>query len=98
MPNSLWWARRVPRPCTACAHPERAAIESELLADAFSFRTVASRYGLSSSAVDLTATEPSNMAAYTVGDLIAPGDDGCWSCWDGSKLQRNPTPRELVRR
>ena len=81
----------MPRPCTACAHPERAAIESDLLADALSFRTVAGRYGLSSSAVDRHRAK--HMAAYTVGDLLAPGEDGFWTRWTGSKLQRIPTPR-----
>ena len=81
----------MPRPCTACAHPERAAIESELLADARSFRTVAGRYGLSSSAVDRHRAK--HMDAYTVDELLAPGDDGFWTRWTGSKLQRIPTPR-----
>jgi DNA-binding transcriptional ArsR family regulator len=53
----------MPRPCSICAHPDRLAIERELLA-AVSFRSLADRYGVSLAALSrhVNAHMPRSLA------------------------------------
>ena len=79
------------RACNACDHPERAAIDSALLRG-LSLRTVAGRYGISSSA--LYRHRRRHVDAPTVGDILAPGSEGDgWREWDGTDWQRIAAPR-----
>ena len=69
------------RPCTTCAHRDRRQIDAELL-QGISLRTVASRHGLSASA--LHRHRAAHVDAPTVGDLLEPDDHGrTWCRWDG---------------
>ena len=79
------------RRCMACTHPKRAAIDAELL-QGVSLRTVAGRYGISSSA--LYRHRRGHVAAFTVGDILEPAGAGDgWREWDGVKWQRIAAPR-----
>ena len=80
----------MPRPCSVCAHPKRAAIETDLR-QGISLRTIAGRYGPSSSSLYRHRTK--HLAAFTVGDLLTPGEDGFWTRWTGSEWQLIPAPR-----
>ena len=83
------------RHCSVCIHPDREAIEAELLGGVLSFRTVAGRHGLSSSALHRHRNK--HLDAYTVGDLLPPAskylflDD--WRRWDGKQWLPCPRPR-----
>lgn len=81
-----------PKPrCTTCKHPDRAAIDAELL-QGFSIRTVAGRHGLSVSALQRHRSRHVDSAA--VGDILEPAGVGdCWREWDGTQWQRIPAPR-----
>lgn len=81
-----------PKPrCKTCAHPDRAAIDAELL-QGLSIPTVAGRYGLSGSALNRHRSR--HVKSATVGDILEPVDRGeAWREWDGAKWQRIPAPR-----
>lgn len=71
------------RRCTVCFHPDRAAIDVDLL-QGISLRTIAGRYKISPSA--LYRHRRRHMAAPTVGDILEPADQGdIWREWDGAK-------------
>ena len=79
------------RRCKTCAHPNRAAIDAELL-QGVSLRTVGGRYGISSSALDRHRSR--HVDEPTVGDILEPVDRGeAWQEWDGTQWQRIPAPR-----
>ena len=79
------------RACSACDHPERAAIDTALL-QGLSLRTVAGRYGISSTA--LYRHRSRHVDTPTVGDILAPAGEGDgWREWDGTDWQRIATPR-----
>ena len=78
--------------CYTCSHPNRAAIDAELL-QGVSFRTVAGMYGLSPSALHRHRNE--HMDEPTVGDLLEPADQfDAWRRFDGREWRRCPTPQE----
>jgi len=81
-----------PKPrCTTCAHPDRAAIDAELL-QGLSPPTVAGRYGLSASGLNRHRSRHVNSP--TVGDIMEPAGRGdVWREWDGTQWQRIPAPR-----
>ena len=79
------------RRCKTCAHPDRAAIDAELL-QGVSLPTIAARRGTSSSALDRHRSRC--VKAPTVGDILEPVDRGdAWEEWDGAKWHRIPAPR-----
>lgn len=79
------------RRCTACAHPERDAIDAALL-QGVSLRTVGGHHGISSSA--LYRHRSRHVDAFTVGDILEPAGAGDgWREWDGTKWQRIAVPR-----
>ena len=79
------------RRCKICAHPDRAAIDAELL-QGVSLRTVAGRHGLSVST--LYRHWKWHVDAPTVGDILPPNYvGGSWREWDGTRLQPIPRPR-----
>lgn len=66
-------------------------MDAELL-QGVSLRTVASRHGLSASA--LHRHRAAHVDAPTVGDLLEPDDYGrSWCRWDGTAWQPSPMPR-----
>ena len=76
------------KPCSACVHPDRAVIDSELL-EGVSLRTVAGRHGLSTTAVHRHRTQ--HLEGAIIGDIIAPdpvafelGGYMAWARWTGS--------------
>jgi len=81
-----------PKPrCTTCKHPDRAAIDAELL-QGLSFPTVAGRYGLSVNA--LFRHRSRHVDSATVGDIVEPAGPGdVWREWDGTQWQEIPAPR-----
>ena len=81
-----------PKPrCKICAHPDRAAIDAELL-QGLSPPTVAGRYGLSASGLNRHRSRHVNSP--TVGDIMEPAGRGdVWREWDGTQWQRIPAPR-----
>ena len=70
------------RRCTACAHPDRAAIDDDLAAG-LSLRTVAGRHGLSTSAVHRHQTR--HLDKPTVGEIRQAGEWEEWQQWDGRR-------------
>ena len=79
------------RPCSSCAHVDREQIDAELL-QGISLRTVASRHGMSASALHRHRT--AHVDGPTVGDLLEPADQfDTWRHFDGSEWQRCPTPK-----
>ena len=79
------------RPCATCTHPDRAAIEAELLRGV-SLRTVAGRHGISSTALHRHRCR--HMTEPSVGDILEPDGKGdSWREWDGTKWQRIDAPR-----
>ena len=81
---------RLMRRCTACVHPDRAAIDAALL-KGVSYPTVAGRHGLSTSAVFRHRRR--HVDAPTVGDIVEPAGKGhFWQEWDGTKWQRIDAP------
>ena len=79
------------RPCATCTHPDRAAIEAELLRGV-SLRTVAGRHGISSTALHRHRCR--HMTEPSVGDILAPDDKGdFWRAWNGTQWQRIEAPR-----
>ena len=73
-----------PKPrCKICAHPDRAAIDAELV-QGLSIPTIAGRYGLSVST--LYRHRKWHVDAPTVGDILAPRDrDDVWREWSGTE-------------
>lgn len=79
------------RRCKTCAHPDRAAIDAELL-QGVSLRTVGGRHGISSSALHRHRSRC--VKEPTKGDILAPDDKGdAWREWDGTEWQRIAAPR-----
>lgn len=79
------------RRCKACTHPDRAAIDEELL-QAVSLPTVGGRYGISSSTLDRHRSR--HVKAPTVGDILEPVDrDESWREWNGTEWRRIAPPR-----
>ena len=70
------------RRCTACVHPDRAAIDNAL-ADGVSLRTVAGRHGLSASAVHRHQSR--HLDQPTVGEIRQAGEWEEWQQWDGRR-------------
>lgn len=86
----------MPRPCSACAHPDRAAVDAALVAGV-SFRTVAGRYGLSEGALHRHRTR--HVDQPIVGEIMEPDyRTPLWERWDGSEWQsvREPNPADLI--
>ena len=84
------------RRCTACVHPERAAID-DALADGVSLRTVAGRYGLSAGAVHRHLTR--HLDKPTIGEIREPGEQDSWQQWDGRRwvsIQRPNVVDDLI--
>lgn len=79
------------RLCTACVHPDRAAIDADLLSG-LSLRTIAGRYGLSAGAVHRHRTR--HVDRPTVGEIREPSyfDPWQWSQWDGTQWVEIDTP------
>ncbi len=79
------------RPCATCTHPDRAAIEAELL-QAESLRTIAAHHGISPPA--LLRHRRRHMTEPSIGDILAPDDIGdFWRVWNGTQWQRIEAPR-----
>ena len=70
------------RRCTACAHPDRAAIDDDL-ATGLSLRTVAGRHGLSASTMHRHQTR--HLDKPTVGEIREAGEYDPWQQWDGTR-------------
>ena len=80
------------RPCATCTHPDRAAIEAELLLQADSLRTITAHHGISPPA--LLRHRCRHMTEPSVGDILEPDGKGdSWREWDGTKWQRIDAPR-----
>ena len=79
------------RPCSSCAHVDREQIDAELL-QGISLRTVASRHGMSASALHRHRT--AHVDGPTVADLLQPADQSdCWRRFDSSEWQPCSTPK-----
>ena len=79
------------RPCSSCAHVDREQIDAELL-HGISLRTVASRHGMSASALHRHRT--AHVDGPTVADLLEPADNlDSWRRFDGNEWQRCPAPK-----
>jgi hypothetical protein len=79
------------RRCTACTHPDRAAIDAELLQGVLSLRTVAGRHDLSHSA--LYRHRRRCLHVPTVGDILRPVDGDVWREWNGAQWRPIAPPR-----
>lgn len=66
----------MPRTCTVCTHPQRAAIE-KCLVDSVPFRIIASRFGTSTTALQRHKGEhlPSHVAQAKQAEEVANADD-----------------------
>lgn len=83
---------RPKRRCKTCAHPDRAAIEAELLQGELALRTIGGRHGISSSALHRHRSR--HVKEPTVGDILEPVDKyGVWLEWDGIAWQRIAAPQ-----
>ena len=90
-PEAVRWQRHMKR-CSICAHPNREAIEAELLGGVLSLRTIAARHDLSASALHRHRSE--HMDHPTVGDLLEPADQlDAWRRYDGTEWQPCSTPK-----
>ena len=68
--------------CKACSHPDRAAIDGDLVRG-ISYRTVAGRYGLSVGTLHLHRAW--HVLEPTLGDILEPGEIKGWQQWDGKR-------------
>ncbi len=86
--------------CYACLHPQRAAIDADLL-QGISYRTVAARYDISAAALHRHRSK--HLFLPTVGDLRGPATGTMqyvpdWLRWDGRKWQPcdPPDPKDVI--
>ena len=76
--------------CKACSHPDRAAIDGDLVR-MISLRTVAARCGLSVGT--LHRHRAWHLLEPTLGDILEPDSLGeSWRQWDGQRWLKIPEP------